>query len=151
MITVRLASQQDTPSWIPLRLQLWPEDTKENHAEEVQDFLAGGSPFDEWAVLLAENEEGRVQGFVEISIRPYAEGCHSKRVGYVEGWYVSPHARGEGVGRILIEAAEEWGRSLGCTELASDAELENSLSRSAHGALGFQEVSRVRCFRKDLQ
>jgi len=50
----------------------------------------------------------------------------------------------------LIAAAEEWGRSQGCREFASDAELDNDPSHAAHRALGFVEVGAVRCFRKDL-
>ncbi len=150
MITVRMASLEDTPAWLPLRLALWPEDSGSEHARQVTSFLSGGAPFDEWAVLLAEDQRGRVQGFAEVSIRPYAEGCSTQRVAYLEGWYVSPHARGEGIGRILIESPEEWGRSQGCTGLASDAEPENDTSRVAHAALGFEEVGLVRCFRKDL-
>ena len=49
-----------------------------------------------------------------------------------------------------MAAAEAWGRSQGCEELASDTELANDASAAAHTALGFTEVGRVRCFRKDL-
>ena len=61
-----------------------------------------------------------------------------------------PEARRGGVGRALIQAAEEWGRSIGCTEFASDADLTNNVSAAAHKALGFVEVGQVRCFRKNI-
>ena len=48
------------------------------------------------------------------------------------------------------EAAEAWGRGHRCTEFASDADPENEVSRRAHGAVGFEDVGLVRCFRKDL-
>ena len=101
-------------------------------------------------MLLAENEEGDPLGIAELSIRPYAEGCVSDRVAYLEGWYVVPEARRSGVGRALIAAAEEWGRAQGCTEFASDAHPENDVSTAAHLATGFTEAGLVRCFRKDL-
>ena len=69
---------------------------------------------------------------------------------YLEGWFVVPEARGRGVGRELIAAAEEWGRSQGCCEFASDTQADNEVSTAAHRALGFMEVGLVRCFRKDL-
>ena len=89
-------------------------------------------------------------GFAELSIRAYAEGCRSDRVAYLEGWFVGPEARGRGVGRTLIAAAENWGRSQRCSEFASDAQPDNDVSAAAHRALGFTEVGLIRCFRKDL-
>jgi aminoglycoside 6'-N-acetyltransferase I len=71
-------------------------------------------------------------------------------VAYLEGWFVVPEARRRGVGRALIAAAEQWGRSEGCREFASDAEPDNEISAAAHSALGFSDVGLVRCFRKDL-
>lgn len=44
-------------------------------------------------------------GFVEASLRPYAEGCDTRPVGYLEGGYVAPEWRGQGIGRALVEAA----------------------------------------------
>ena len=58
--------------------------------------------------------------------------------------------RRRGIGTALVRAAEQWARDQGCSEFASDAEIENDISVTAHKALGFTEVSRVVCFRKDL-
>jgi len=58
--------------------------------------------------------------------------------------------RGTGVGAALIGAAETWARSQGCTELASDAEVDNVSSAAAHLAIGFVEAGVVRCFKKSL-
>ena len=93
---------------------------------------------------------GRLAGFVEIGSRSYAEGCESAPVAYLEGWYVDPDARRSVLGRRLVEAAEDWARANGFTELASDAELDNEVSHRAHWALGFDEVERQACFRKRL-
>jgi aminoglycoside 6'-N-acetyltransferase I len=71
-------------------------------------------------------------------------------VAYLAGWFVVPDARSRGVGRALIQAAEDWARSQGCAEFASDAEADNELGATAHPALGFTEVGLVLCFRKDL-
>jgi aminoglycoside 6'-N-acetyltransferase I len=68
----------------------------------------------------------------------------------VKGWYVDPDVGRRGVGRALVEAAEAWARSMGCRQMASDAELWNTISHQAHGALGYQETARVVTFKKDL-
>jgi len=149
MITVRPAKPADAAAWLQLRHALWPERSEAEHREEIDGFFRGDLA-EPLAVLLAEDGAGRPLGLAELSIRAYAEGCRSDRVAYLEGWFVAPNARGRGVGRALIAAAEEWGRSQGCREFASDAQPDNEVSAAAHRALGFVEVGLVRCFRKDL-
>jgi len=131
-----------------MREALWPDGTG-SHAQEVQDFLGGRlkMPLE---VLLAVDEEGTPLGFVELSIRSYAEDCVTDRVAYLEGWYVVPEARRRGVGAALVRAAEDWGRAQGCSEFASDALLGNDVSAAAHHALGFEEPVQIRCFKKNL-
>jgi aminoglycoside 6'-N-acetyltransferase I len=51
----------------------------------------------------------------------------------------------------LVAAAEEWARSKGCVEMASDTEIDNQVSHTAHGRLGYEEVERLIHFRKPLQ
>jgi aminoglycoside 6'-N-acetyltransferase I len=149
-LTVRHVTESDSGAWLEMRQTLWPED---GDAElEVARFLQGDLK-NLLAVLLAvrEDEAGtRVVGFAELNIRPYAEGCSTDRVGFLEGWFVAPDARRQGVGRALLVAAEEWARAQACTEFASDTLVDNDASAAAHRALGFEEVEVIRCFRKSL-
>ena len=149
-ITVRPARATDTATWFRMRHALWPDAPESEHREEIDRYFAGEFPRGPWEVLLAEAAPGRILGFAEVSIRPYAEGCTTSRVAYLEGWYVREAERGRGVGRALVEAAADWGRARGCAEFASDAEADNEISRLAHRALGFADVGLVRCFRRDL-
>lgn len=127
---------------------LWPSPSRE-HAGEIARYFAD-QVRETLEVLLAFDEQGRAVGLIELSIRAYAEGCDSDRVAFVEGWYVDRNARGKGVGAALIGAAEAWARSQGCTELGSDAEVDNISSAAAHLAVGFVETGVVRCFKKSL-
>ena len=149
MISVRPVLPSDAETWLRLRTGLWPEESAEELGREVAEFFEGTLPEPE-AALLAVDGSGNPAGLVELSIRPTAEGCRTNRVAYVEAWYVAPHARGAGVGRALIEAAEEWGRVQSCEEIASDTEIANEASAAAHRALGFEDAGVLRCFRKDL-
>ena len=133
-----------------MRLALWPDGSQAEHREEIDRFLAGQTGGRPAAVLLAEDYLGRVVGLAELSIRPYAEGCVTDRVAYLEGWFVEPDSRRLGIGRALVDAAEDWGRDQGCSEFASDADPENDVSVRSHGALGFTDAGLVRCFHKDL-
>jgi len=148
MIQVRSAGVDDEPAWLAMREALWP-DEDHSHAREVHDYFAGllKMPLE---VLLAIDDGGVAVGFAELSIRPYAEDCETDRVAYLEGWYVVPGARRQGIGRALIEAAEQWALEQKCTEFGSDALLDDEVSAAVHRALGFEETVQIRCFKKDL-
>jgi len=143
-MTVRPLQSQDLPAYFPLRMALRP-DSAANFELEVAEILQA----EHLAAFVAE-QDGNLVGFVEASLRSYAEGCDSSPVGYLEGWYVAPQYRLKGVGRRLVQAAEDWARAQGCTEMASDSELANTPSHQAHARLGYQEVERIVCFRKAL-
>ena len=103
------------------------------------------------AVIVADRGDGSLAGFVEIGSRSYAEGCETTPVAYVEGWYVDPDARRAGLGAQLLKATETWALEHGFSEIASDTELGNDVSRQVHIALGFEEVERQICFKKRLR
>jgi aminoglycoside 6'-N-acetyltransferase I len=93
---------------------------------------------------------GRLGGYVEVGTRPYADGCDSSPVAYVEAWYVDEDLRRQGWGGRLFAAVEEWARVHGHSELASGALLDNEPSIAAHKSLGFIEVERQVHFAKRL-
>jgi len=62
-----------------------------------------------------------------------------------------PAARGRGIARALLAATEDWARQRGCTEMASDARLDNVDAQRAHEACGFTEAQRVVFFHKRLE
>lgn len=101
-------------------------------------------------VFVAERSDGTIAGFVEVGARPYADGCDTSPVGYIEAWYVDPDVRRSGYGLALLAAAEEWARGRGYLEMASDARLDNAVSHSAHQRAGYAEVDRIVQFRKPL-
>ena len=150
MTKVRAAKPADASAWLQLRHALWPEGSVAEHGEEIDRYFAGSFPRNPWAVFLAEDDDEWAIGLVELSLRPYAEGCRTTPVAYLEGWFVVPEARGRGVGRALVETAESWARSQGCTEMGSDTSLDNDVSRASHLSLGFTDEGTVRCFRKEL-
>ncbi len=143
-MTVRPLEPQDLPAYLPLRTALWP-DSADQFELEVAEILEA----EHLAAFVAE-QDGKLVGFAEVSLRGYAEGCDTSPVGYLEGWYVAPAYRQTGIGRRLVQAAEDWARAKGCTEMASDSELSNTSSHQAHARLGYQEVERIVCFRKAL-
>ena len=70
----------------------------------------------------------------------YVPGAKKSPVACVEGIYVKEAYRKQGIAALLIHHAEQWALEKECTELASDALIENTDSHSFHTQLGFQEV-----------
>jgi len=147
---IRLARAGDALELSRLRAALWPESSVEEHAREL-DAILTGKMADTFplSVLVAFGADGAIVGFLEVRMRSHAHGCDESRpVGYVEGWFVAEEFRRGGIGAALIAAAEDWARKQGCIEMASDAEIENLGSQSAHEAVGFQVSGRSVNYRK---
>ncbi len=146
MLNIRRAEQNDRDEWLRLRETLWPDCPREEQLAEMDECLANDST----PVFVAVRPDGSLGGFVEASIRPYADGCDTRNVGYIEGWYVDADLRRQGVGAALVRAAEAWAIEQGCQEMASNCLLDNEISVQAHLALGYQEAERLIHFKKRL-
>ena len=145
--SIRPAHAGDRDELMRVITALFPG-SDEDLPKEIDDYLAS-SPT-ERRIFVADRGNGRLGGFIEVGTRPYAEGCATSPVGYIEAWYVDDDLRRGGLGRELVQAAENWARELGLTEMASDALIENEISIDAHKRLGYSEVERIVCFRRDL-
>lgn len=152
MVHVRTAGPADRDALAEMRATLWPESAADEHARELDAIFAGAwSVSYPYCVLVADDDDGRIVGFAEVTIRSRADGCDPTRpVGFLEGWFVRDDARRRGVGVALMRAAEAWSREQGCVEMASDTWLDNDASVTAHERLGFEVVDRVVNFRKTL-
>jgi aminoglycoside 6'-N-acetyltransferase I len=145
-IIIRRATSGDKPEWLRMRLSLWPDGKPEGFSEEMDNLLVDPLA----PVFVAARPDGKLAGFLEAGTRKCAEGCKTSPVGYIEGWYVDEDLREQGVGKALVEAAEEWARSQGLTEIASDTWLDNEVSIQAHFKLGYEETERLVHFVKKL-
>jgi aminoglycoside 6'-N-acetyltransferase I len=147
-MSVESVKRSQLEDWKRMRAALWPECPDEQHVREMADIL-GDPEFN--AAFLAHAPDGLPVGFLEISIRLTAEGCRPGRIGYIEGWYVEPDWRGKDLGAALVGEAEAWAVARGCREMASDARADNQAGRAVHQRLGYQQVSVLAHFRKDLR
>lgn len=146
-ITIRPVDLNDRDEWLRLRKLLWDHTADSEHLLEMNEIVSDP----ESQLVLVAAEGNRLVGFLEVSIRHFAEDCETDNVGYLEGWYVEPDFRRTGIGRGLVAGAESWARDSGCVEMASDAELGNEESLSAHTQLGYVETSRLIHFRKEIR
>lgn len=135
-----------------LQEALWPETSAEEHGTELIPILAGKpNGTMPMAVFVAEVNDGVLAGFLEVGLRSHADGCDPRHsVGFVEGWFVTERYRRLGLGAQLLAAAEDWARSKGCVEMASDTWIDHALSQRVHEALKFEVVDRCVHYRKRL-
>ena len=144
-IKIRQATQEDKAEWLRMRRGVWPEAPDEYLDYDMDDVLSN----DRNIVFFALGE-GIPIGMIEAHLRESAEGCFSTPVGYIEAWFVDERFRGKGVAGMLTDAAENWARGKGCTDMASDTWLENEASIRAHAKSGYAEVERLVHFIKQL-
>ena len=147
---IRKAEIRDALTIALLAIKLWPDHTLEDLTEEFQEILSS----EQSAIFLMFTEEDAVTkaiGFAQCQLRyDYVEGTNSSPVGYLEGIFMDEFYRRQGYARMLVNACEQWARKMGCTEFASDCELDNELSLAFHLRVGFVEANRIICFTKTL-
>jgi aminoglycoside 6'-N-acetyltransferase I len=144
-ITIRLVTLEDKAEWFRMRKGIWPEAPDEYLDFDMDEILASDHDMVIFACF-----EGKPIGLTEVKIREYGEGCETSPVGYIEGWFVQEQYRGKGVVWIMTQAAEDWVREKGCTEMASDTWLDNEPSIRAHLKMGYYEAERLVHFVKQL-
>jgi aminoglycoside 6'-N-acetyltransferase I len=140
-MTVEPLTSSNDPDWLGLRVALWPVCTVDEHRREMALFAAAP---ERYAQFIARSDERDAVGFVETSIRTeYVNGTATTPVAFLEGLYVVPGARRQGVASLLVRTVAAWAKRMGCSELASDTQLDNTVSQAVHVALGFDETERV--------
>ena len=142
---IRKAVPADAGTLSLLASQMWEHDPSELEPEFIN--LTAN---DEAACFLAFDGTAAV-GFAQCQLRhDYVEGCETSPVAFLEGIYVDEAHRRDGIAGMLLSACEEWARSIGCKEFASDCELDNHASHAWHIQAGFTEMNRTIWFAKQL-
>ena len=140
------AGIEDAEVLADLAIQMWTDHDLQELAKEFRRLASNDE-----AVCFIKYADGKPIGFSQCQLRhDYVEGTESSPVGYLEGIFVSDGYRKKGCAAELLSECEKWAKEKGCTEFASDCELGNADSVRFHMSLGFEEVNRIICFRKDL-
>ena len=143
---IRKAKQDDTLALAGFAVKLWEGHSVTEMTNMFETLLSGDN-----AACFIPYVDGKAIGFAQCQLRnDYVEGTSSSPVGYLEGIFIEEGYRGCGYARELLRACEKWAKEKHCSEFASDCELENADSLRFHMAMGFEEVNRIICFRKEL-
>lgn len=145
-LVIRRVAPDDRSEWLRMRTLVFHPADPSDLAAELDSMMEDSTT----PVFVAEREGGGLCGLLEAGTRPYADGCDTSPVGYIEGWFVDEDVRGTGVGRALVAAAEAWARDRGLHEMASDTAISNEAGLKAHLALGYKEIERVIHLAKEL-
>lgn len=136
----------DIPAVVNMAQILYREDDAPMLAKEFEEIVRSETD----AVYVARQGETYV-GFIHMALRyEYVEGAGEPPVAYMEGIYVDPDFRQQQIARELSREGEKWAKEKGCTQVASDAEIDNTVSQAFHQKIGFKEVNRLVCFLKDI-
>jgi aminoglycoside 6'-N-acetyltransferase I len=136
----------DFKAWKKMREALYESVDDPFHDEDMQ-WINKAVDKEGYFIVTDKNE---IAGFVELSIRSVVDGCIGDNIGYLEGLYLKPEFRGRQLGRKAVNQAINWFKTHGCTEMATDTEIENRSAQSFFSHLGFSETWRVVQFKKDL-
>jgi len=91
--------------WLPLRNALWPSAAVDSDPD-IQTLLSAP---ERYLILIFADDEGNAVGIAEASIRAdYVNGTHSSPVAFLEGLYVQPDGRSQGIARELVAGVKQW-------------------------------------------
>ncbi len=140
------ATEKEALVLAELAIQMWSSHTATELEADFKEIVSKSD-----AVCFIKYADDKAIGFAQCQLRyDYVEGTHTSPVGYLEGIFVVSEYQKNGYARELLKECEKWAKEKGCSEFASDCELTNTSSFNFHKALGFEEVNRVICFKKEL-
>lgn len=140
------ATSKDSLALAKMAIKIWSEHSLDELAKEFEETI----DCEESAIFMLMVDNQAV-GFAQCQLRhDYVEGTDTSPVGYLEGIFLEQEFRHRGHAKKLLAQCEEWAKNKGCTEFASDCESDNDESLKFHINMGFTEVNRIICFKKQL-
>lgn len=101
----------------------------------------------EYGVFVAEAADGTVAGWVATFVYRSVEA--EARV-EVSGLVVDQLVRSQGIGRQLLERAEEWAREKGCRTIGLRTNVVRDRAHAFYERHGYQHTKTQRTYRKEL-
>jgi ribosomal protein S18 acetylase RimI-like enzyme len=126
----RTAWESLTPD---LQRRLSPRDVRHQVLAQVEVFRSATG--DAFAALVARDRQGKRAGF--IWVQENRHGFTGEARAYVLEVYVSPTCRGKGLGKRLMDCAEEWARARGLERIALNVAAHNTPARTLYESLGY--------------
>lgn len=105
----------------------------------ADDLLARFARFgDDHHTLIAESPDGTITGFIGLVVVPVYE--YSAPVGYILALSVGSAFQGQGIGKALVTAAEDWFRDRGAHDIRVNSGLHREGAHRFYESLGYQKT-----------
>jgi GNAT superfamily N-acetyltransferase len=141
--TVRPAQPRDCDRIAELTAQLGYQCS----GDEVRQRFGEMQDANQYAVFVAQLPEGQVAGWIgaylfrAVEINTYAE---------ISGLVVDEDHRSHGIGKILLDAAEKWARSVGCQTISVRSNVKRDRAHQFYAKYGYEHLKTQKEFRNSL-
>ena len=139
-------NRDEFPVWQQMRKALYRAVDDAFNLQEMENIFTS----DMWFCRFIENEDKQKIGLVEVSARNIVDACLTSPVAYLEGLYLVPEYRNQGIGKQVVNMIIKWCSENGFSELATDTELTNEAAQRFYKSLGFEETDRVVEYKIDI-
>jgi GNAT superfamily N-acetyltransferase len=141
-LAIRRSTPEDAAWVLPLSARLhdfgppsWRPRTEMDRAVAASIGEAIHAPVEGQVVLIAEDEHGAPAGFIHL--HPAVDFFTHETHTHVSDIVVVPAAEGRGVARALMDAADDWARSLGHRVVSLNVFGGNERARGLYERLGY--------------
>ena len=142
-VTIRQANLKDVASITELCFQLGYPSVPEEVSVRLQSLMQDN----EHAILVAELLEGEVVGWVHAYIYKL---LYCDLMTQVAGLVVDKDYRGQGVGKQLLTAVEDWAREMGCGFIGLRSNIIRKEAHTFYKNLGYEIIKESYTFSKKL-
>ena len=102
---------------------------------------------DEHTIFVAVVPRAGVVGWIGVALR---EAVTDSGRADIEGLVVEDEYRGNGIGRLLVAAAEEWARRRNCTSMRLVSNVVRERAHEFYKRLGYDVLKTQHAFKKAL-
>jgi GNAT superfamily N-acetyltransferase len=114
-------------------------------AAQIAQRLRRIKPASQHAALVAESSEGKVIGWLHVSVEPLLE---VELRAEVNGLVVADEERSRGAGALLLRSAEEWARRRGCKNMSVRSNVVRERAHQFYLRNGYEHYKTQKSFRK---
>jgi GNAT superfamily N-acetyltransferase len=140
---VRMAQPRDSERIAELAEQLAYPCT----GKEVRERLSQMQDANQYAVLVAELPTGQIAGWIGLYVFRAVE---LETVAEISGLIVDENIRSCGIGKMLLDAAEEWARHVGCRVISVRSNVKRDRAHQFYTNNGYEHVKTQKELRKKV-